>query len=152
MRRFAFNRRDLVFESLLFTSQSIALGLRLGDLGTKGAFFAVKLDQSGALGQRLASVTQLVSGGVVGLQVKEPLEICHLHSLTRDRPCCRIDQLAGLPRVVVVVVVDAVVVVDEVVVDDLVVLVPGRVVVVVAGFLVVVVVSSTVGSAPFRIP
>ena len=103
-------------------------------------------------GQCLASVTHLVSGGVVGLQVKEPLKICHLPSLTRERSRCRIDQLIGTPGSMVVVVevrgTRVVVEVEELeVVDREVVVVVRRVVEVVDE-----VDAESSGWAPFRMP
>ena len=97
---------------------------------------------------------QLVRGRVIRLEVEEPLEISHGDSLTRTRPCCRIDQF-GLAVVGGVVV--ELVVVDEADDEELedegrVVVVPGRVVVVVLAVVVVVVDSTTVGSAPFKMP
>lgn len=70
------------------------------------------------------------------------------------RPCCRIDQfgLAVVGGVVVELVVVVEVVDEELEDGGRVVLVPGRVVVVVFAVEVVVVDSTTVGSAPFRMP
>ncbi len=156
MRRLPLYRGDLVLESLLHPRQLISLRLRFGHLRPNSGVLGIEFDQHRPLGQRGPAMTQLIGRRVIGLQVEKALEIAHGNSLTRADPCCRIDQfgVGGATVVVVVEVVDEVDEVEEV--DGRVVVAPGRVVVVVDGRVVDEeddeVDSTTVGSAPFRIP
>lgn len=148
VRSLSFHRGDLVLESLLFSSETIALGLRHGRISTTSCGDAIQFDQLGTCWKCPVSMPKLVSGGVVGLKFEKPLEIGHGHSLAGSGPICRIGQPGPGAAMVEEVVDDlglVVVVVDEVVER-------GWVVVVVAGFFVVVVVSTTVVSAAFRSP
>ena len=60
-------RRDLIFEALLATTQFVAPSLRIGELAVDGQDVVIELREVGPDRQRLEAVVQLVGTRVVVL-------------------------------------------------------------------------------------